>query len=134
DPATALTTVREPTAAGAWPGSLPQELIPPPALLGSEGPLPGRSSCGTQARAVKPAPKPIDHRLAAVVATIIRLEQMENCAGCLHATAPRGGRPARGPESPHQADRCWVRVEFAVEEWGAMAIEHQLRFSDEQSR
>jgi hypothetical protein len=79
---------------------------------------------------VKQPPKPTD-RLTAVEATILRLEQIDNWTGSLRATAPRA--VARLGDLSHRMKPTAIGfpVELTVEEWGAMATEHQRGFSDD---
>jgi hypothetical protein len=79
---------------------------------------------------VKPAEKSFD-RLAAVDATILRLEQMENWAWCLRATAPLAVARLGDLIRRMRPTAIGFLVELTAEEWAAMAIEHQGRVAAE---
>lgn len=81
---------------------------------------------------MKAPPKPSD-RLIAVEATILRLEQIDNWAWSLRATAPRAVARLGDLSCHMRPTAIGFLVELTVEEWSAMAIEHQLGSSGERS-
>ena len=80
---------------------------------------------------MKSAPRPIDP-LAGVDATILRLEQMEDWARSLRATAPLAIARLGDLSRRMRPTAIGFLVELTVEEWAVMAIEHQLRFAGAQ--
>lgn len=73
---------------------------------------------------------PIADPLSAVDATILRLEQMEDCARCLRLTAPRAVAELGDLSQRMRPTAIGFAVEMTVEEWAALAMEHQRTFWD----
>lgn len=76
--------------------------------------------------------KPIADPLTAVEATILRLEQMEDCAHVLRLTAPRAMAELGDLSRRMRPTAVGFLVEMTVEEWEAVAIEHQCKNSGKQ--
>ena len=75
--------------------------------------------------------KPPGDPLIAVDATIFRLEQMEGCATILRLTAPRAVARLGDLSGRMKPTAIGFMVDLTAEEWAAIAIEHQFRFTGE---
>jgi hypothetical protein len=75
---------------------------------------------------VKRGPRAIDP-FAGVDATILRLQQMENWISCLRATAPLAVTKLGDLTRRMTPTAIGFTVDVTVEEWAAIAVEHQRR-------
>ena len=73
--------------------------------------------------------KPISDPLSAVAATILRLEQMEECACCWRLTAPRAVAELGDLSRRMKPTAIRFMVEMTVDEWASLAIEHQFQYA-----
>ena len=80
---------------------------------------------------MKRAPRPVDP-LTGIAATILRLQQMEDWASCMRATAPFAIARLGDLTRRMRPTAVGFLVQFTTQEWEAVAIEHQRRFGGAQ--